>query len=172
MSRFWPNFLILLRLFFLWQFGAFQAQLLSKPMPKFRKNDPIPRKCPDRRTGRFYFIRPFRLQPGFPQKKVKKVHFFWKPHYRLKEWQAWNSPLSLGVFSPTILIIRSLWVGYRTCVWSWDAILYMFEILIRSYEIDFMVSIWIFCKNLHFLSAFTLSRLFSAPASFQNIQPF
>ena len=38
LSRFWPNFLILLRLSSLLKVGAFQAQLLSNPMPKFRKN--------------------------------------------------------------------------------------------------------------------------------------
>ena len=88
-----PHFI---EIFFLWKIRAFHAELLSNSMPKFRKSRSNSKKMSGWWTGRFYFIRPFLLQPGVPQKKVKKVHFFWKPHCRLKERQAWNSPLSLG----------------------------------------------------------------------------
>ena len=71
--------------FFFEKSGPFKHNICLTQCQNLEKTDPIPRKCLDGRTRGFYFIRPFRLQPGVPQ---KNVHFFWKPHCRLKEWQA------------------------------------------------------------------------------------
>ena len=40
----------------------------------------------------------YKTLPATTGVQQEKVHFLilWKPQCRLKEWQAWNSPLSLG----------------------------------------------------------------------------